>query len=136
MVMSGQVLAVSSGIFASLASIFSKLALSNDVHALDRHVFGVFCTTEDNVECFPVRTSSPFNTNVTYICSLSTVVHAVACCHEWPKDQNTLSCAMYAMSTCAGFSPAARSNAVSNAEQQWGDADNICQGNAEVQLHC
>ena len=57
--MSGHVLAVFSGIFASLASIFSKLALTNDVHALDRHIFGVFCTTEDNVDCFPVRLS-PF----------------------------------------------------------------------------
>ena len=54
-VMSGPVLAVVSGIFASLASVFSKLALSSDEHALDRHVLSTICSTENNEECFPVR---------------------------------------------------------------------------------
>ena len=98
--MSGQVLAVFSGIFASLASIFSKLALSSAVHALDRHVLSTFCTTEDNEECFPVRTQ-----DIT-----RTIVHACmygAC----------LLCHVLIMPMCAGVSPAPRDNAVSYARQ-------------------
>lgn len=95
-VMGGQVLAVFSGIFASLASIFSKLALSSSVHALDRHVLSTFCTTEDIEECFPVRTQ-----DIT-----RTIVHACTCCmRPWLKVRSVppVPCAHYAH-VCRCFS--------------------------------
>lgn len=133
-VMSGQVLAVFSGIFASLASIFSKLALSNDVHALDRRVLGTLCTTEDNEECFPVRTVNTELLIPIHLCMHTGCMHVCGHARPYVSMKHALLRHLYPL--CAGVCPAARSNAVSYAREQRSDADYVCKGNAEVQLHC
>lgn len=126
-VMSGQVLAVFSGVFASLASVFSKLALSSDVHALDRHVLSTFCTTENNDDCFPVRA---------WDVNFSRYIIIDACMLHVGKARNMPSCTLYPPPPhtlmCAGVCPAPRGDAVSHAWQQWSNAAYLCQGHAAM----